>query len=114
MEYPSMTKRLLAWLTTWREHRRAMRLHVVQLEHRHWVGVTATDAIRRILACADRRREKGQDTHELFAIIAQIVDLWERDTSPEAWRAMLLGLKERGVLIPVEALGHDTDRIDRR
>jgi hypothetical protein len=98
---------MLEWVTKWRERRTAQRLRAIQLEHRYWISITAMDAIRAVLICADRKRTKGQDTHDLFMTITQIVDLWERDTSPRAWRTMLVGLQERGAFI------HDHAAIDR-
>lgn len=84
----------------WRERRTAQRLRAVQLEHKHWISTTAIQAIRIVLVCADRQRQQGKDTHELFTTVGLIIDLWERDTSAEAWENMLRTLRANGGMSP--------------
>lgn len=67
------------------------RLRVVRLEHMQILALTAMNAIRATLICADRKRDES----EHLSVIARIVDRWEQDSSPDAWDDMLRSIQQQ-------------------
>ena len=61
---------------------------------------TALAVVRVILTLADQRMFKGEDAGDYFSVLGQVIDLWESDAPPEAWRALLHALREGGVPEP--------------
>lgn len=99
---------MLTLIRTWMHRWNAERLRIIQLENGRVMGITAANAIRAVLVCAEHRKHKGQDAHDLFGVIGQVLDLWEQDTSTDAWMALLRTLERQGVLIPTGDFDHAT------